>query len=472
MKPQSESDSPLVRGLGSWDTFALVVGSVIGTGVFLKAAAMANDVGTPLQLILAWVAAGVLSIVGALTYAELGAMLPHAGGEYVYLRQSYGEPVAFFYGWARFAVASTASIAAIAAGAAEFARALIPFGEPWVSQKVFVLGESHTIYFGWEQIFTIACILAISGLNCFAVAFGGKFQTFLTVIKVLSLTLIICGAFLFSQTASFSHLAAPIDAKPFAFSAFGVAMLAALWGYDGWNNMPMAAGEVRDPGKNIPRALIGGMILVTTLYCLINLAYLYAMPYAEIAASTEKGSLSVAHKTTLTFLGDTGARIVSIAFVISSIGALNGAILTSARIPFAMARDGIFFKPLGEVHARTRVPVIAVLTQAFWACVLAISGKFDQLTDCLIFVSWIFYGLVCAGVIILRFTHPNAKRPYRVWGYPFTPILFVIAAALLTVNAYNEKPLEAKVGLLLLAVGIPIYLYYIIKRRTMKSSAA
>jgi APA family basic amino acid/polyamine antiporter len=460
MKPTSETDSPLVRGLGAWDTFALVVGSVIGTGVFLKAAAMSTEVSTPSQVIAAWIVAGVLSVIGALTYAELGAMLPHAGGEYIYLRQAYGPPIAFFYGWARFAVASTASIAAIAAGGSEFARALVNFGEPWVTFNIPVLGESHTISIGWEQMFTICCILTFSVLNCFAVSFGGRIQTILTTIKVLSLALIIFGAFFFSSTGSFDHLASPEDAKAFTFKAFGVAMLAALWGYDGWNNMPMAAGEVRDPGKNIPRALIGGMILVMTLYCLINLAYLYALPYSEIVASTEKNSLSVAHKTTQTFLGEFGARIVSIAFVISSIGALNGTILTSARIPFAMARDKIFFKPLGEVHATTRVPVIAILVQAGWACVLAVSGKFDQLTDCLIFVSWIFYALVCAGVILLRFTHPDAPRPYKVWGYPFTPLVFIVAAAALTVNTYFEKPLEAKVGLALLALGIPIYVFY------------
>lgn len=466
------ADSPLVRGLGAWDTFALVVGSVIGTGVFLKAAAMSNEVSTPFYVIAAWVVAGVLSIIGALTYSELGAMLPHAGGEYVYLRQSYGPAVAFFYGWARFGVASTASIAAIAAGGAVFARALINFGQPWVVWQVPVFGESHTITIGWEQMFTIGAIMLFSILNCFAVGFGGKIQTVLTAIKVLSLALIIVGAFLFSSTASFEHLKAPSGAAPFALQAFGIAMLAALWGYDGWNNMPMAAGEVRDPGKNIPRALIGGMSLVMALYCLINLAYLYALPYSEIVASSAPDSLSVAHKTTQTFLGDTGARLVSIAFVISSIGALNGTILSSARIPYAMARDKVFFKPLGEVHAKTRVPVIAIMVQAVWASILAISGKFDQLTDCLIFVSWIFYALVCAGVIILRFTHPDAPRPYKVWGYPFTPVIFILAAIALTVNTYQEKPLEAKVGLALLALGIPIYLFYYLRNRLAKPAAA
>ena len=460
----SATDSPLVRGLSAWDTTALVVGSVIGSGVFLKAGAMAKEVSSPMQLIGAWVAAGILSLMGALTYAELGAMLPHAGGEYIYLRQSYGQAMAFFYGWGRFAVASTASIAALAAGIATFSRDFIGYGTPWIEYKFKAFGVyDHTIFFGWEQILAISSILAISFLNCFAVAWGGKFQTFITILKVASLVLIIGGALYFSRTASWTHLAQP-EGRPAwsGFSAFGVAMLAALWGYDGWNNMPMAAGEVRDPGKNMPRALIGGMILVMAIYCVINFAYLYVLPYSEVAASAEPGSISVAAKTSRTFLGEGAAKLISIAFVISAIGALNGNILTSARIPYAMARDKIFFRPLGAVSARTHVPVIAVLAQAIWGSILAISGTFDQLTNCLLFVSWIFYGLVCGGVIILRFTHPHEPRPYKVWGYPLTPLIFVVVAAALTVNTLIELPKESIAGLVLLAMGIPIYLYFVL----------
>lgn len=474
----SESDSPLIRSLGGWDTTALVVGSVIGSGVFAKAAAMANEVSSPVQLVAAWAVAGLLSLIGALTYAELGAMMPHAGGEYIYLRKAYGEKsygdaAAFFYGWGRFAVASTASIAALAVITAQFLRALIDFGDPWWVYEIKIFHLPHTLRFGWEQVLAVGVILVISLLNCFSVAIGGRLQTVLTVIKILSLLLIIFGVLFFSKTATLSHLATPSGAPAWSgFSAFGAAMLAALWGYDGWNNMPMAAGEVRDPGKNVPRALIGGMIVIMALYCFINFAYVYALPYSEIAATQADGSLSVAQLTTKTFLGDSGAKIISIALVISTIGALNGAILTSARIPFAMARDGLFFRAQGTVHAVSRVPVIAVLTQAVWACVLALSGTFDQLTDCLLFVSWNFYALVAAGVIILRYTHPDASRPYKVWGYPYTPIAFILFAAALNVNTLVNKQLESLVGIVLLALGIPIYLYFYWRRRNKKSAEA
>lgn len=465
MKKPEDSESPLVRGLSAWDTTALVVGSVIGSGVFLKAGAMAQEVSSPLQLIGAWVAAGILSLMGALTYAELGAMLPHAGGEYIYLRHAYGQAMAFFYGWGRFAVASTASIAALAAGVATFSRDLLDFGAPWVVYNIKVFGGyDHKLAFGWEQVLAVSFIVIISILNCFAVAWGGKFQTVITILKVASLVVIIGGALCFSRTATWDHLALPRDAKSWSgFPAFGVAMLAALWGYDGWNNMPMAAGEVRDPGKNMPRALIGGMMLVMAIYCLINFAYLYALPYAEIAVSNSTkfpDAPSVAAKTARTFLGESAAKLISIAFVVSAIGALNGNILTSARIPFAMARDGLFPRVEGQVSARSQVPVIAVLTQMVWGSILALSGTFDQLTNCLLFVSWIFYGLVCAGVIILRFTHPHEPRPYRVWGYPLTPLVFVMVAAYLTYNTFNELPKESIAGLALLALGIPVYLYY------------
>ena len=470
-KPDPKSESPLVRGLSPWDTTALVVGSVIGSGVFLKAGAMAGTVSTPLQLIGAWVAAGLLSLMGALTYAELGAMLPHAGGEYVYLRRAYGQTLSFFYGWGRFAVASTASIAALAAGIATFSRDLIDLGAPWAQYNLKLFGAyDHKLSFGWEQVLAVGAILIVSLLNCFAVTWGGRFQTLVTALKVAGLVAIIGGALFFSRTASLDHLARPAGAKAWSgLSAFGVAMLAALWGYDGWNNMPMAAGEVKDPGKNMPRALIGGMILVTAIYCVVNFAYLYALPYSEVIASNDPGSLSVAARTTRTFLGESAGKLISIAFVVSAIGALNGSVLTTSRIPYAMARDGLFPRIQGEVSARSQVPVFAVLTQMVWGSALALTGTFDQLTNCLLFVSWIFYGLVGAAVIVLRRTHPDAPRPYKVWGYPVTPVVFVVVALCLTVNTFINLPKESLAGLFLLALGIPVYVYFAVLARRVRT---
>lgn len=479
MNQTPHDESPLVRGLSAWDATALVAGTVIGSGVFLKAAVMAQAVATPFELIAAWIAAGILSLIGALTYAELGAMLPHAGGEYVYLKHSYGRAAAFFYGWGRFAVAGSASIAAIAAALAQFSNDIWNLGQPWfVIENVF--GLNHTLTFGWEQVIAVGSILIISLLNCFAVSHGGKFQTIVTAVKIISVIAVAFGIFFFSSTASWSHFARPEDAKeyggvyPFA-AAFGLAMLAALWAYDGWNNMPMAAGEVRNPGRNVPLALIYGMLICMGAYCLINMAYIYALPYPDVASTRSDAypdAPTIATRASQTFLGDSGARLMAIAFVISAFGALNGSILTSARIPYAMARDRLFFRSFGEVHAITRVPVIAVVIQAIWSSILALSGTFNQLTDCLLFVSWIFYGLVASAVIVLRFTQPNLPRPYKVWGYPVTPIIFVIIAACLTVNTYIELPGTSQAGLLILALGIPFYLYFLYTDRGADKAAS
>jgi APA family basic amino acid/polyamine antiporter len=460
----TEAKSQLIRGLTLTDTTALVVGTVIGTGVFLKTAVMAQDVGTPALVLAAWVAAGLLSLAGALTYAELGAMLPQAGGEYVYLRQSYGEAAAFLFGWQRFIVAGSASIASLGAGFAIFLAAFVPLNTVWAQRQFTLLGQTINWQFGAKQVVAVAAILLLSLLNCLAVAFGGKVQSVLTVLKIAGIALIIGGVFFFAPTVTWAHLATP-EGKPAwnGFAMFGTAMLAALWAYDGWNNMPMAAGEVQHPGRNIPRALIGGMIVVMLIYCLANLAYFYALPFAEVTTSNStkyRDALPVAGKAAQTFLGEYGGRIVALAFVVSAIGALNGSILSNARVPFAMARDGVFFAGMARLSRGMHVPVTAILVQAVWSSVLALSGTYDQLTDCLLFASWIFYGLVTSSVFVLRRKLPNLERPYRTLGYPLMPLVFVLVAVWLIVNTLRERPVESVTGLALIALGLPLYFYY------------
>lgn len=460
----AEEKNQLVRGLTLTDTTALVIGTVIGTGVFLKTAPMAQGVGTPSLVLIAWVAAGLLSLAGALTYAELGAMLPHAGGEYVYLRHSYGNAASFLFGWQRFIVAGSASIASLGAGFAIFLSAFLPLNQVWAERKLSFLGQTINWQFGSKQIVAVAAILLLSGINCLTVAFGGKVQSVLTVLKIAGIAIIIIGVFFFAPTVTWSNLATPSGTPAWSgFAAFGVAMLAALWAYDGWNNMPMAAGEVQQPGRNIPRALIGGMIVVMAIYCLANLAYFYALPFGEVVtanSTAHREALPVASKAAQSFLGEYGGRIVAIAFVVSALGALNGSILSNARVPYAMARDGVFFKDMAKLSATTRVPVIAILIQAVWSCVLALSGTFDQLTDCLLFASWIFYGLVTSSVFVLRRKLPNAERPYKTLGYPLMPLVFVLVALWLVINTLIQKPVESVVGLALIVLGLPLYLYF------------
>ncbi len=458
----------LVRSLTLTHTTALVVGTVIGTGVFLKTAIMAQDTGSPAFVLAAWVVAGLLSLAGALAYAELGAMLPEAGGEYVYLRQAYGEAAAFFYGWTRVFVSGTGSIAILGVGFATFLGAVLPMRAVWAQSTFTLLGQPIDWQFGATQVVAVAAIMLFAVVNCLSVVFGGRVQSVLTVLKVGGIAALVLGIFLRSETADWSHLAAPAGQATSGISAFGLALLAALWAYDGWNNMPMAAGEVKDPGRNVPRALIWGMVAVMAIYCLANLAYFYALPFAEVLTSsstTHRQALPVATKAAQTVFGEYGGKLISIAFIVSALGALNGSTLSNARVPFAMARDGFFFAKAGVVSAGTRSPVYALLMQACWASVLAISGTYDQLTDYVIFASWIFYALVTSAVFVLRRTAPEAPRPYRTLGYPLVPLAFVLVAGWLVVNTLVNRPVQSVAGLVLIASGLPVYAYYRMRNR-------
>jgi APA family basic amino acid/polyamine antiporter len=464
-------DRKLVRGLGAFDTTALVVGTVIGTGVFLKAAVMAQQVRTPALVLAAWVAAGLLSLAGALAYAELGAMLPEAGGEYVYLRESYGEAAAFLFGWQRFVVGGSASIASIGAGLAIFLAAFLPLHDVWVRREVQLLGQSFEWELGTKQAVAVGAILLLSAVNCFTVVVGGHVQSALTVLKTGGIAFLVLGILFFGRTADWSHLRAAEGAAAWSgFAAFGTAMLAALWAYDGWNNMPMAAGEVKDPGRSIPRALVLGMLIVMAVYCLANLSYFYALPVGEVVTANStlhRDALPVASKAAITFLGEAGGKLVAIAFVLSALGALNGSILSNARVPFAMARDGYFVQWLAELSPRTRVPIRVIVVQALWSSVLAVSGSYDQLTDCLLLASWIFYGLTTSAVFVLRRRRPDAPRPYRTLGYPLVPAVFLLVSGWLVVNTLATRPVESAVGVVLIVAGLPLYAWFRVARRSV-----
>ena len=451
----------LIRGLSLRDTIALVIGTIIGTGIFLKTARMGQAVGSPELVLLAWIAAGILSLAGALTYAELGAMFPEAGGEYIYLRAAYGSLPAFMFGWMRLIVGSAGSIAIFGVAFATFISVLMPLDTVWLEKPFTFLGQKITWQFGVKQIVAVAVILFFSALNCFRVIFGGRVQTILTVAKVLGIVTIVVGVFFFAPGADWKHLAPPPGAPAWCgLSAFGAAMLAALWAFDGWNNMPMVAGEVRDPARNVPLALCTGTLVVLLIYLTANLAYCYALPFAEILTANSTPhpeALPVATKAAQTFLGSSGGKLVSIAFLLSTIGALHGSILTNSRITFAMARDGVFFSRFGELNEKSAVPVAAIILQAIWASVLAVSGTFDQLTDCVVFAGWIFYAATTSSVFVLRKKFPDMPRSYRTVGYPIVPLIFIGVAIWLIVNTLTTNPIESLVGIVLIAAGLPIY---------------
>lgn len=450
---------------------ALVVGTVIGTGVFFKAAPMAQLLGSPWLVLLAWVAAGILSLAGALTYAELGAMFPRAGGDYVFLREAYGDFPAFMFGWTNFAVITTTGLAAIATGFASFLSALVPLDAIWVARDIHLLGQNIHWTFGAQQVVAVAAILVFCAINSARVSTGGATQSLLTLAKFVGIGAIVLGAFFFSHTRSMGNFAVAsagsgvVGSGPPAsltLTAFGAAMIAALWAFQGWSNMTMVAGEIENPQRNVPRGLIYGMLIVLGVYLLTNFAYFYALPFSEVANSNStafRTALPVAAKAAQSFLGSAGGKIISIAFLVSVMGSLNGIIIMNSRVPYAMARDGIFFPKLGELNAQ-QVPARAIWIEGLLGCVLALSGTFDQITTASVFAVWIFFALTAAAVFVLRRTRPQAERPYRVLGYPVLPALFVAVALWLLVNTVRTNPVESAAGLTLIALGLPIFLHF------------
>jgi APA family basic amino acid/polyamine antiporter len=458
----------LVRALSLRDAIALVL-TVIGTGVFLKTAMMAQLVGTPSNVLLVWLAAGLLSLAGALTYAELGAMLPEAGGDYVFLREAYGNTIGFLFGWTNLVLISTGGVAAVATALASFLSSFVPLDAVFATRDVELLGQVVHWRLGSQQLVAVAVILLFSAINTRGVAVGARVQWLATLAKLGGIAIIVLGAFLLSRSGSWDHLRAPVTAgiAGTGMTAFGAAMLAALWAYQGWANVSMVGGEIEKPERNVPRALIYGMLLVILVYLVTNLAYFYALPFSEILTANStayRDALPVAAKAAQTFFSY-GAQLVSIAFIIAVIGALNGIILMNARVPFAMARHGLFFKRLGELNPSSRVPVAAIWTQAVWACVLALSGTFDQITTSVIFALWIFYALAGSSLFVLRRKLPAAPRRYRTPGYPVVPLLFVAVAVWLVVNSVRAYPVESAVGLFLIALGLPFFLLFQLKAR-------
>lgn len=435
------TNEKLVRGLGWSEAVSIIVGTMIGTGIFIVPNSIARQVEAPGLVFAVWIVAGVLSLMGALTYAELGASLVKVGGEYVYLRAAYSPLWGFLYGWTQFLVIKTGSIAALASGFAIYLGHFVPLSG--VESKIVAL----------------ACILVLSAVNLRGVRVGGKVQTVLTALKILIiLALALLGFLLGDGTAGHYRPLMPESPGWTTLSRFGIAMVAALWAYDGWNNVNMVAGEVKNPTKNIPRALITGTFSVMVIYLLANAVYLYILPIGEIERSDR-----VAARVAEVVVGERGASLISAAILLSILAALNGSILSGARIFYAMASDHLFFRKAALVHERFRVPHIALLLQAGWACLLALSGTYEQLFTYVMFASWVFYGTTTIGCIFLRRRRPALQRPYKTPGYPLVPIVFGLLAMLLTVNTLVRAPRESGIGLLLMLSGIPAYGYW--KRR-------
>jgi basic amino acid/polyamine antiporter, APA family len=470
----TEKRAELVRGLGAWASAAIVVGTMIGTGIFLKPAEMAREGRFVSVVFAAWIVGGVLSLFGALAFAELGAMIPEAGGEYAYLRRGFGPVWGFLFGWMHSIVGRPSSLSSIGAGLVRFLGFLIPVvGAPLFTMHIAVPGLTRWIapydfVFTWAQPLAVCWIVAMTGVNYLGVRLGGAVQVFLTAIKIISVAIVIGVAF-FAPHAAAGTAPDPIWPSALSggvFGAFLAALAAALWAYDGWEDLNLVGSEVENPARNFPRALVGGVAVVALIYFLFSAACLKVLPFSAVAASPHIASDVVEHVA-----GRGAALWITIAMVISALGSMNSSVLSGARPTYAMARDGLFFKVADGVNAKYRTPGRALIFQCVLASLMALTGTFEELTSLFIFAGWIFYGLAVVALFRMRKTEPNLARPYRCWGYPWVPGLFVAGALALTVNIWLERPGRSSIGLLLILAGVPFYRYWSRRSRAQAASA-
>jgi APA family basic amino acid/polyamine antiporter len=448
----------LARDLGVFQSCAIVVGTIIGSGIFLVPSEMMQAVGSARLVYLAWFVGGLLSFFGALTYAELGAMRPQAGGEYVYVRDAYGPLGGFLYAWTTFVISKPASIATITTG---LVRILGTFPLFAFFSREFVRSPL-TITYG--QLGAIAAAVFISILNYLGIKKAGEFQLIFTLLKVAIIAGVVVVCFN-SSSGTWSNFASTFSGAKGGMAGFMAALVAALWAYDGWNDLNMVAGEVRDPGRNIPIALIAGVGIVGALYVLVNAGVQYVLPALAIAASPRPASDAVA-----LVIGAAGASIVSAGMALSMLVTLNGTIMSGARVPFALSRDRYFFKALAEVHPRFHTPSVALGAQLLLAILLLLlGGNFRQLFSLAIFAEWLFYMIASSTIFVFRWREPAGARPYRVWGYPVVPILFVLASSILLYYTFTANLLNSALGTVVILAGIPVF-YYFAGRRSRRAA--
>jgi APA family basic amino acid/polyamine antiporter len=446
---QTPADLP--RVLGASQAMAIVVGTIIGSGIFLVPREMMRDVGSSSLVYLAWIIGGLLSLFGAMTYAELGAMLPYAGGEYVYLRGAYGDTPAFLYMWTWFAVAKPASIAAVTSGLGRTLGVFPAFH--WLSLSV--PGPFPLL---WSQVFAIAVTWFMTGLNYLGIKKAGDFQLVFTVLKGI-LILIVAALCFASATGSWANFTTSVPHAVGGINGFMAALIATLWAYDGWNDLTMVAGEVRRPERSLPLALIGGLFVVGILFMATNAAIQYILPAAQIAA-TERPAVAALSVVA----GPRGAGFVAAAMALSIFVTLNGTVMSGARIPFAAARDRLFFSQFAHIHPRFQSPSTSLIVQGLLSTVLLLFlSQFQQHFELAVFAEWLFYMLTATTVFVYRRRHPEYARPYRVWGYPVLPAIFVVCAAAVLVSSYASNLEGSLLGTGLILLGLPVL--WLVRRR-------
>jgi len=463
------SSSRLKRNIGMGAAVSVIAGSIIGSGVFMKPASMAAQTASPIWLAAVWIVAGLFSLAGALIYAEVAAMLPETGGQYVFFRKMYGDFIAFLYGWAGFAVINTASVAAISFVCAQYADfflhlpKLAPAAAHAVVWHIPLLGNLYPLDNLGVKGLAIVLVIGLTWINYFSVRAGSSLQVLFTVIKVAVIVMLIGGIF-FSGRGQAQHLVTALHPKHglALLSGLVAAMTGAFMAYDGWVNVTFIGGEIRHPQKIIPRSLLLGVSSCIVIYILVNEAYLYALPVEQVAASP-----LVAADAITAVSGKTSGAIVAALIVICTFGAVNGNIMATTRVTYAMSCDRLFFSWVGKEHPRFNTPGNALWLHGIWTCVLIVSGSFDMLADMFTFISWVAYLLGAIGIFILRRKMPGVHRPYKVWGYPVVPVLFIAFAFFYVVSTvWNDissycrdevAVVNSVLGLVITAAGIPLY---------------
>jgi APA family basic amino acid/polyamine antiporter len=447
----ASSRPELARDLGVSHAGAIVVGTIIGTGIFLVPAEMMQAVGSARLVYLAWLVGGVLSFFGALTYAELGALKPQAGGEYIYVRDAYGPMAGFLYAWTTFFISKPASIATITTG---LVRILGTFAVFSFFSKDVISAPLHVSY---AQLVAIVATILISILNYLGVKKAGEFQLIFTLLKVGIILAIVFIGFSYSA-GSWSHFGETFAGAKGGIAGFMAALVAALWAYDGWNDLNMVAGEIRNPERSIPFALIFGVATVGALYMLVNAAVQYVLPAAAIATSPRPASDAIG-----LVLGPVGASVVSAAMALSMLVTLNGTTLSGARVPYAVARDRYFFSALAEVHPKFHTPSVSIVMQALLAItLLLLGGNFRQFFSLAIFAEWLFYMITASTIFVFR--RRGGPRPYSAWGYPVVPGLFLLASAVLLYYTFTDNLRNSAWGCLVILAGVPVF-YGFARRR-------
>jgi amino acid transporter len=445
----------LVRGLGIWSATAIVVGDTIGTGIFLVSSAMARQVGSVLLVFGVWIVGGIVVLFGAFCYAELGAALPKAGGPYAYLTRGLGPVWGFLFGWMISWIERPTGLATLAAGLLRFCGFLFPavaaplfvwhFRLPWQQ-------EPYDFIFSVAQPLAAAVILVITAINYFSVRLGGAIQIVFTVLKVGSILLLVALGLTLGRSVSIASMPTLPTHSFGIVGAFLSALVPAMWAYNGFNDLGHLGEEISQPHRNLPRAIIFGLGLVAGLYLLANVVYFRTLPLADVARSQHVASDVVA-----SFAGQTGAKLLTIAMAISALGALHVVALTGARVPYAMSRDGVFFRFAKRIQPMFHTPSGALAFQCGIGVVLALTGTFEELYSLFIFAVWVFFAITAIALIQLRRKEPELSRPYRAWGYPWTTIIFAAAALGLTVNLWLDRPIRSSIGLAVILLGLPFY---------------